>query len=259
MFIGMKYILLALGFFLLIRPASSQEVFRLEFDREFVPEDWAYSDKSEWAHRLGEGGTSYFRFHPFSYRDFLQSPVLELEAGHYVLYFSWNESRRGNPDFCNVRIRPDGGFWDIVHTFGSGNDRIWERDSAVLGNLPAGIYQVEFEYKSLPRYPAQYLNLDNVSLVRRDQVVTGSEAAVWLQGMELYPNPAASRLNYSLDAVMGRPDGLRVLNGAGQVLLESGNPGLSGALDVSSLAPGHYFLEIEANGERASKPFVILR
>ncbi|MCP4124795.1 MAG: T9SS type A sorting domain-containing protein [Bacteroidetes bacterium] len=226
---------------------SAQEIFRLDFEEVFVPDDWSISDKSEWGHTLGEDGSSYFRFHPFSYRDFLQSPEMVLDEGSYTLYFSWNEAQRGSPDFCNVRIRQGEEYWDIAYTFGSGNNREWERDSVVFGNLDSADYTIEFEYKSLPRYPAQYLNIDNVFLVRSEPVVTATNTILQNLRIQVMPNPVKDHLNYSLNDLENRNFDLLISNAAGQFIFEKKNVGgiSNGTIDVSKWPSGIYNLKFQ--------------
>jgi hypothetical protein len=245
---------------LLTLPAISQELFRLDFEDEFVPAGWVYSDKSEWGRVLGEEGGNYFRFHPNSWRDVLQTPPLDLEAGRYVLYFSWNEASTGNPDFCNIRIREGYGSWESIDRIGIGNGRTWEKDSAEIGNLPAGSYTLEFEYKTIGKFPAQYLNLDNIYLVRSD-LITGLHEM--LSGVELgvYPNPAHSQMNFLLKDPQNRRFDLRVLNTLGEIVVRQGIPEnqTTGGVDISGLPAGPYILELIHREGKVWTRFMIQR
>jgi len=255
----MRRLIIVVLLFALGSNLQAQEIFSHDFEDVFVPEGWQISDKSEWGHELGEEGSSFFRFHPFSYRDFLQSPPLELEEGYYVFYFSWNEAQRGSPDFCNVRIKEGDNYWDRIYTFGSGNNRTWERDSAVIGNLDASTYTIEFEYKSLPRYPAQYLNIDNIELVRSERVVSASNDILEDLSIQILPNPVHEELFYDLKDSKNRRFDLTISNSGGQQVLErkavQGNG--KGTIDVSHLPSGIYILEFRNDDGVKTDRFVI--
>ena len=241
-------------------PTVAQELFHVDFEDEFVPDDWEFTGKSEWCHVLGEEGSSFFRFHPFSWRDVLQTPSLDLEEGYYVLYYSWNEAGMGNPDFSNIRIRENDGYWESLDRIGVGNERNWQKDSTVIGPLAASNYTFEFEYKSLGHFPSEYLNLDNISLVRRD-IVTGLHEDRTDIKFEIYPNPVRSILNYRLGDDLNRTFEMIVINELGQsVSIEEQIAGREqGSIDVSGLPQGLYTLEIKHEQGRATSRFVIQR
>lgn len=234
----------------------AQEIFRLDFEDEFVPDEWEFTEKSEWGHTLGEEGSSFFRFHPFSWRDVLQTPAMELEEGYYVLYYSWNEAGEGNPDFSNIRIRENDGYWESLDRIGVGNNRSWQKDSTVIGMLPASNYTLEFEYKSLGHFPSQYLNLDNIYLVRTDVVISSTDLISDID-FKLYPNPVHSQLYYVLKAEGQQMYQLVVTNAIGAIVKQEKMIHGSGMLDVSELPQGIYNLELQYNDQRTSKRFII--
>lgn len=253
------YIVLLFAFNLLVvSGTAAQEIFRLDFEDTFLPDDWVDTDKSEWAHLLGEDQSSYFRFHPFSWRDFLQSPMLELSEGTYTLYYSWNETGSGNPNFINIRLREDAGFWTVLKQFGSGNQRTWVKDSLVIGELPTGTYQLEFEYKSLGKFPSQYMNLDNIHLVRRD-IVTGIEDNLPDVALSVFPNPANEVLHFRIVDQKQRSFSCQVINTLGQTVIDARETDSGGQLDVSGLSAGSYELEIRFGDRVTTRRFVIVR
>ncbi len=98
--------------------ASSQEIFKLDFEEEFVPEEWTVNRFAEWGHLLGPDSDNFFRFHPKANLGLLKTPSLTLEEGVYTLYFKWSESGTSNPDFINIRIQKNNGQIMEVSDFG---------------------------------------------------------------------------------------------------------------------------------------------
>ena len=225
----------------------AQEIFRLDFEEAKAPEDWVTTNKSEWAHVLGVDGSDYFRFHPFSNRDILESPSISLEAGEYTLYFSWSETGDVNPDFVNVRYRKNNQNWQEVKDFGGleggATARAWLNDSAVIGSLDANNYTFQFEYKSVGKFPSQYINLDNIYLVRSD-ITTNVLNEQSLQ-LEIYPNPVSERLNVKLNSDLDGQFHLTIYDQTGRIVkqLTDLSKG-SHEVDVSHLADGVYLIEM---------------
>lgn len=245
-----------------MQPIFAQEIFRLDFENELAPEDWSASSKAEWGHLIGENGSDYFRFSSSYTFDFFDSPVLTLEEGNYVLYFSWNETGDVNPDFVNVRVKKGNGSWEEVYDFGGleggATNREWRKDSAVIGNLETAEYTLQFQYKSTGKYPSQYIGLDNVFLVKSD-LVTSLQPTLERVDFSIYPNPVKSNLNFNVFDQENRNFVAKVLNVNGQLLktLPFINSNGQNTIDVTDLAKGTYLLELVNQEGIKTESFVI--
>lgn len=254
-----KYAIILFSFFAVFR-AYGQEVFRLDFEEILLPEGWSAGEYAEWGRVLGDGGTSFFRFHPVSWMDELLSPELELEAGNYTLYYSWNEAASSTPDYCEVRLRSGNGPWQEFDRIGEGNGRTWQRDSASFGMLEAGIYRLAFAYRSTVRYPSRYLNLDNIYLIRRE-IVTGLEDGE-RPSLTIYPSPADEKVTIRMAG--SAPDGemaWKVFTAAGrQVAVEwTRRADDQWSAATGHLPPGIYTVGLATGREYAIARFVIQR
>lgn len=235
-------------FILFCSQLSAQVIFTLDFEDEKAPQDWVFSDKSEWGHLLGEAGSNYFRFHPFSNRDVLQSPSIALSDGVYVLYFSWNETGNVNPNFVNIRIKKNNQSWQEIYDFGGsingGTNRTWHKDSVVIGALEADNYTFQFEYKSDGKFPSQYMNLDNLSLVKTDNV-TAVTSMLEKVNFEVYPNPVSTSLNFKVEDQARRNFDFFLYSSSGQQIKHLKNI-INGdySINISDLSKGVYLLEL---------------
>ncbi|MEZ5003292.1 MAG: T9SS type A sorting domain-containing protein [Chitinophagales bacterium] len=247
-----------------LQTTRAQEIFRLDFNDALVPEGWSVSEKAEWGHVIGEDGSDFFRFSSSYTFDLFDSPVLDLEEGNYVLYFSWNETGDVNPDFVNVRVKKGNGSWEEVYDFGGleggGTNREWRNDSAMIGNLETAQYTLQFQYKSIAKYPSQYIGLDNVYLVKRD-VVTGWHPNLEQVAFNVYPNPVSTRLNFTISDVDNRNFEAKIINVKGQVIrsMSAINGNGQNSFDVSDLDIGTYLFEIICDDGIKTESFVIQR
>ncbi len=228
---------------------TAQELFRLDFETAKAPESWDVTDKSEWGHELGEDGSNYFRFHPSYYYDRLESPTLNLESGNYKLFFSWNEVGNVNPDYINVRISKNGGEWEEVSDFGGliggGTNREWRKDSAIIGNLETAEYKLQFQYRSIAKYPAQYIGLDNIYLVK-GELVTGLQYNLERVGLSIFPNPVSTELTFSIDDASNRIFDAKIFSVDGKLVKEVNdlNSNIKHQVNIAELESGTYLFEI---------------
>ncbi len=239
----------------------AQEIFRLDFEQELQPLNWQVSEDAEWGHELGEEGSNYFRFHPYTVKDDFTSLPYTLESGNYVLYFSWNEVGDINPDFVSISLKEDQQNWEEIKRFGGsetgGTNRTWTKDSVEIGDLSTNNYSFRFDYQSTGKYPSQYINLDNIYLVRRDAVTTVDD---WIAKVDfsIYPNPATDNIVFTLNDVTNQNFDWKLFNTKGQLVLSGFNIG-NGThnIDVTHLQKGNYLLELYHPDGRKSEKLVI--
>ena len=241
----------------------SQEIFRLDFESEFIPEGWTANEYAEWGHLLGRDGDNYFRFHARSNLGKLISPQLALTEGNYTLYYDWSELGDVNPDFVNIRLTKGNGPAMEIKDFGGleggGSHREWVSDSALLGDLETGNYTIDFQYKSTNKYPSTYINLDNITLMRRDLVITSVQQELVNVKLLAYPSPASTLLNIEIMDRESRTFDMNVVNAAGQLFHQKTNvPSGNHSLNVANWESGNYLLEIKDDSGHKVIPFVVL-
>jgi hypothetical protein len=237
---------------------QSQEIFRFDFDTSFVPENWEASSSAEWGRVIGEDHTNYFRFHPIANTAILQSSAINLNAGNYMLYFSWNETGTVNPNFININIKRNNQPWQEIADFGGSESgatgRIWIKDSVEIGNLENENLTIQFQYKSDGKFPSQYMALDNIFLIRTDQITTVSnelEKVVF----SIFPNPASTNVQLQIQDEEQRIFNCNIYNAVGQIVLSKSNISNGDlTLDIAHLYKGIYLVEIQhADGNKSEQ------
>lgn len=250
--------------FLAIITVSSQdqEIFNLDFEEAIAPDDWSVTSKSEWCHLIGEDGSSYFRFHPTYLNDRLESPKYDLEAGNYVFYFSWNEVNGDNPNYARVRIKKNNRSWEDLYFFGGsetgGTDRVWRKDSVVLSDLEDAEYTIQIRYNSEGRYPSQYIGLDNISLVKKEDAVTSTNILEKVDA-QIFPNPASEVLQLQIETTEVATIAAQIFAVDGSLMKTIPNVPINAKheIDVAELAAGNYVLKLLSNTGSKSIPFII--
>jgi hypothetical protein len=255
----MKYLVFAS--FLLQINLSAQEIFRLDFEETLVPENWQASNKAEWGHVIGENGSNYFRFHPYSNTAILQSPVINLSDGFYTLYFSWNETGNVNPNFINIKIKRNNQPWQEIADFGGSEGgataRNWLKDSVEIGSFADDNLTIQFDYKSDGKYPSQYMGLDNIYLTRIDQI-TGLFNPLEKVVFSIFPNPASQNLQVNVEDIQQRIFECFIYNSDGKIVFQKANvPNGIHSLDVSNFVKGIYLIEIHHADGIKSEQFII--
>ena len=129
-----------------------------------------------------------------------------------------------------------------------------EAGNYVIENVLPGTYDYLVSY-------TDFLDADGqVEVVDEDVtvVVTLTSTSIsdpQAQGFKVYPNPASDRISVSFE---GKAATIRVLNLAGQVMLEQSHDNASGQthINISSLKPGTYILQIIAEGKVLPAVFI---
>ena len=102
------------------------------------------------------------------------------------------------------------------------------------------------------------LYLPNVRLLVQTELQVGIDAVRRPLSLTLYPNPVRDVLTVEVAGVVS-VERVRLLDVAGRVVRVLAQAGASGSvqLDVSGLAAGYYFVEVAAEGGRASLGVVV--
>lgn len=107
--------------------------------------------------------------------------------------------------------------------------------------------------------------LDQNGCSQRDSIVligrrATSAAPKWAQQISIYPNPASDQLFVDMPGGLTSDIRSRVLDLNGKLVFEKDlKAGVTNSIDLGSLSQGFYFLQIESNGERVSRKFVVGR
>lgn len=96
-------------------------------------------------------------------------------------------------------------------------------------------------YQLLPRY------LEDI------EVINATTEPAWAQGLELFPNPVATRMTIRAEVPMEQ---LSLKNQLGQTLRTWKTNGLQENIDLATLPTGVYFLQIQAAGEQLVRRIV---
>jgi hypothetical protein len=76
-------------------------------------------------------------------------------------------------------------------------------------------------------------------------------------GIEIFPNPASSKLHFNLGNTTNQKFNIIITNGLGQTMLTKLDTDLNDGLDISNLSNGIYFLKIQ--NQFAQKTFKVIK
>lgn len=256
-----KYFLLSVFLFFCTKTNFGQDVvFTENFDSLKSISNWTFNNQVEYAHFLGVDGSNYVRFHPVSIRVDLVSPGFNVPNGEYRLHFDWNQAREQVPDSVTVFISlNDGKVWKELTTFGMGNQRTWQSDSISLGLIGGENIKVRFTRRGQRGFPAQYLNLDNIKVVKTPEITSIKDDKLEVS-MSIFPNPSNGNIRLSINNPKNFNLNYSVYSNQGQLIINENisSPSYYDAMiDLSYLSKGSYFFSVSSKDKVVTYPIII--
>ncbi|HEV2354568.1 MAG TPA: T9SS type A sorting domain-containing protein [Puia sp.] len=172
-------------------------------------------------------------------------------VGEGAIDLAWTTSMEANSDHFTVQVSSNAGEkWDDLATI------------AAAGNSASPI-----NYAFTDSHPSQGTSEFRLQLVDRDGRVTYSDVKSVRIGMvsavSAYPNPASDYVNVTLSGMANLQANIRLVNLAGQVLLEKNVTNAAGttvALAVSSFPAGNYLVVVTgSDGSQQTSKILIAR
>ncbi len=206
----------------------------------------------------------------------LQSYPIDLsgyENPTFTLWRWYTNSPPGgaNPgqDWWYVQVTANGNDWVFVENTRT-DDRSWRRLAFRVQDhvTPTSTFAMRF-IASDSTHLGQ--NLDGGSLVEAavddiqlwDNTTVGIEELSGASAMSIYPDPANDHVNLMFRSRSKEVLQLHILDASGREVRTTSIAGNGGVLrsrvDVSSLAPGGYIMDLRWQGGAARKPFTVLR
>jgi hypothetical protein len=253
-------LLFILSLLLSISVYSQEVVFSEDFNELRSIDKWTFNKQVEYAHFLGVDGSNYVRFNPVSIRVDLVSPAFNAPNGDYMLYFDWNQARENVPDSVTIFLSlNDGRTWKELSTFGMGNQRLWQTDSISLGLIGGENIKIRFTRRGQRGFPAQYLNLDNISVKKLDKVTSLKDNSLDIS-LSLFPNPSNGIIQLTISNPLQLNLNYSVYNTIGQLVKEkkiANSVYLNEYVDLSFLPKGNYLFVLTDNQKTATYSIVI--
>jgi hypothetical protein len=247
-------------FFLSITVYSQDVVLSEDFNDLKSINNWTFNNQVEYAHFLGVEGSNYIRFHPVSIRVDLISPTFSAPIGEYRVSFVWNQARESVPDSVTIYLSlNDGKTWKELSTFGMGNQRTWQKDSISLGLIGGEDIKIRFTRRGQRGFPAQYLNLDNISVKKSGNVTSIKDNSLNIS-LSLFPNPSSGNIQLTISNPLQLNLNYMVYNNVGQLVKEKyiSNPIYFNELvDLSFLSSGNYLFVLTDNQKTTTYSIVI--
>ena len=236
----------------------SQIIFQENFNTAQPDSSWMVSAKTEQALWLSEDNSKYVRFHPNFQNQFIQTPNINIPSGNYYLLFDWNEARQQAQDSVNVQLSKDNGTsWQIIYSIYNGNNRIWQTDSILLDNINGNI-KIRWTYFSSGIFPAQYFNLDNVSIVKN--ISTSIKNKTNTINVTLFPNPTSDYLQIQLKNPSLKNGIITIYNTIGKIMWQKNTTAILQTMyqiDVSNFTKDAYIIHFQFGEEQFSKTLLV--
>lgn len=255
-----KLLSLTIALILFLSVSSQEVIFSEDFNELKSIDEWTFNQQVEYAHFLGVDGSNYLRFNPVSIRVDLVSPAFNAPNGDYMLYFDWNQARENVPDSVTIFLSlNDGKSWKELSTFGMGNQRVWQTDSVSLGLIGGENIRIRFTRRGQRGFPAQYLNLDNISVKRSDQVTSLKDNSLDVS-LSLFPNPSNGNVQLTVSNPLQFNLNYNVYNSIGQLVKQkdiSNSVYYNEFVDLSFLPKGNYLFVLTDNQSTATYSIII--
>lgn len=236
----------------------AQTFFQENFNSAYFPVNWTISSKVEKTVALGKNNSGYIRFHPRYQQQYIETPLISLPAGNYVLLFNWNKSGNSNQDSVQVEVSENNGIsWQTIYTIYNGNNRTWQTDSVKLENSSENI-RLRWKYYSGGIFPSQYFNLDNVVL--ETDITTYVKQNISEISFSIYPNPNNGIFQIKLNNPTLKNGIIQIMDSKGSVIFQQAAPIVKQSLiqmDKSELSKGIYTILFQTSSDILSKNIII--
>ena len=134
-----------------------------------------------------------------------------------------------------------------------------------MTNITSNYFTGDFRFKfNFENGGGNNFYLDDINIYSgapSDDIVVGIEENNLMNAFELFPNPADDELNVRFALTSDEVVNITIVNILGKTAQYQLIKGVSGAnlviLDTDKLAPGVYFISLEANGVRTTEQFVV--
>ncbi len=233
-------------------------VFQENFDDTAYLQTWNNTSKIEQALWLGKDNSNYLRFHPRFQNQYIETPGISLPPGNYTLYFEWNKARIQTPDSVHVQLSVNNGnTWQTLYSIYDGSNRTWQKDSILLDSIDSTL-KIRWNYFSSGSFPAQYFNLDNVSIAKN--ISTGIKNDTSTPVFSIFPNPSEDYVQIRLKNPMLKKGILTIYNTSGERVYQKDLQSVLQTLlqiDVSNYSKGAYIVTMQLGEEQFSKTILV--
>ncbi len=239
---------------------AQEAILSEDFEGNFPPKNWNFPNNTELGRLLGIDGSNYVRLHPnYSEVKFI-TPAMSFTDGDFSLVFYWNEAGNNNPDSASIELSlNNGNSWTKITSVGSGNNRIWQKDSVALGNISGEKVKIRFVRKGRSGFPAEYINFDNISIIKSSITTPVFNNTLSLT-RNVYPNPSSNYFNVSiynpdrkqLNYTLTTLDGRELNNGVLQNEVD-----ISFRINAESLSKGSYLLVVSDGNQLFSQKLIV--
>ncbi len=152
---------------------------------------------------------------------------------------------------------------NITVTAKAGNDTLSYSLNGINYQVPSANNTITFIVNENGSYTVYVKNENGCVVQRNVDVTTGIGNVLIADDFRVFPNPASSLLNISLNLTKNAEVKFTFINVLGETVLDETKQILSGShtatADVSLFAEGVYFLQVSAGGYSSIKKFVIAR